>query len=174
MKQVIKTFLGVIIISSFILTSCNKVGNNDEILSLKKEVELLKREVDTLKLIHNLESSQEATNLNFLKKLNGKYSWDVKLFENENFKQRLSKLIGNENYSYLIEYWNVEGPMVFSGNVFIAKGCQAHNCNMTNFIIVYDFTNNVMYAGIRKEGWDKTFSEDDGVSPKVIEWRGWE
>lgn len=177
MKQVIKTFMGVILFSSIFLISCNKTNNNDNISDIKKEIELLKKEVDSLKSTQNTiekeNTQEENNNLNFLKKVNGKHTWDIKLFENKAFKCRLLKLIGDENYSFLSKYWITEAPMSFSGNIFSAKGCQIHNCNMTNFIIVYDFTNNVMYAGIRKEGNVKTFSEDEGDAPKVQEWRGW-
>lgn len=159
----------VIFLSSFIFTSCNKASNESEISNLKKENDSLKQVLNATK-----EKTEEKTaELDFLKTANGKYTWDIKLFENESFKKRLSKLIGSVNFTFLIGYWNLESPMSFSGNVFIAEGCKQHNCNMTNFIIVYDFTNNVMYVGMRKEGEVKTFSEDAGDSPKVIEWRGW-
>lgn len=61
-------------------------------------------------------------------------------------------------------------PMQFSDNIFVAEGCQAHNCGSTNFILVYNFNNNVLYAGIREEEYVKTFSEDGGFSTKIIDW----
>ena len=111
-----------------------------------------------------------SNNLEFLKKLNGKYPFKVKLFDNSEFNQRLKKLLGNSRYKFLSETWAVETPMEFSNNIFVAFGCQAHNCGSTNFIIVVDFSENLMYAGIREDDIVKTYSEDGSTLPKVIEW----
>jgi len=173
------TFLG----ASLIIFSCNGINktNNNEETNIEKENELLKKENELLKKEQELnqritteefkvKQSKKIDNLNFLKTLNGKYPFDVKLLQNFALTQRLKILLGNERYNFLIENWATEVPMSFLNNIFVAEGCQAHNCSSTNFIIVYNFSNNVMYAGIREEENIKTYSEDGSNSIKINEW----
>lgn len=183
------TILIAILVTTFTLTSCNqtsKLDDKDKAL-IEKENELLKKENELLKKEQELSQKSSKTtidnsaikqpdnstlnNLDFLKKLNGKYPYEVKLFENSILMKRLKKLLGNSRYNFLIETWTVETPMEFANNIFVASGCQAHNCGYTNFIIVFDFSNNVMYAGIREEYKVKTYSEDGSNSPKINEWK---
>lgn len=168
---------------SLIIFSCNgihKTNDNDE-TNIEKENELLKKENELLKKEQELnqkitiveskvKQSENIDNLNFLKTLNGKYPNDVKLLDNSSLTQRLKILLGNERYKFLKENWATEIPMSFLNNIFVAEGCQAHNCSSTNFIIVYNFSNNVMYAGIREEENIKTYSEDGSTSIKISEW----
>ena len=109
-------------------------------------------------------------NLVFLQSYAGKYPADVGLFENMLFKQRLYNLLGKTRFNFLSETWAVETPMEISENTFVAEGCQAHNCGFTNFIIVVDFSTNVMYAGIREYSSVEIFSEDTTVSQKIKIW----
>jgi len=111
-----------------------------------------------------------SSRLDFLRSLNGKYSHDVGLFEKPEFSQRLKSLLGSERYTFLKTYWNVTSPIEVNNNTFVAEGCQKHNCGSTNFIIVYDFLNNVMYAGIMEENDAYTYSEHGKHSPIVINW----
>jgi hypothetical protein len=168
---------------SLIFFSCKGINNtnDNEETTVEKENELLRKENELLIKEQELnqkiaieesqaKQSERTDNLNFLKKLNGKYPYDVKLLENSSLAQRLKILIGNERYNFLIENWATEIPMVFSKNIFVAEGCQAHNCGSTNFILVYNFNNNVMYCGIREEENVKTYSEDVSNSIKISEW----
>ncbi len=182
------TILIAILVTTFTLTSCNQTSKSDDKdkALTEKENELLKKENELLKKEQELNQKSSKTttdnstikqpdnstlnNLDFLKKLNGKYPYEVKLFENTALMQRLKKLLGNSRYNFLKETWAVETPMEFANNIFVASGCQAHNCGSTNFIIVFDFSNNVMYVGIREEDKVKTYSEDGSNSPKINEW----
>ena len=139
---------------------------------MKKEQELNQKTAKTTdnSTVKQQPDNSTSDNLDFLKKLNGKYPYEVKLFDNSTFKQRLKNLLGKSRYNFLTETWAVEVPMEFTNNIFVASGCQAHNCVSTNFIIVVDFSKNVMYAGIREEGKVKTYSEDGSSSSKVTEW----
>lgn len=189
MRQFNLTILIAFVVITFTLTSCNQTSKSDgkDKELIEKENELLKKENELLKKEQELnqKSAKTATdnstvrqqsdnstsnNLDFLKKLNGKYPYEVKLLDNTAFTQRLKKLLGNSRYNFLKETWAVETPMEFANNIFVASGCQAHNCGSTNFIIVVDFSNNVMYAGIREEDNVKTYSEDGSNSSKVSEW----
>ena len=115
-------------------------------------------------------SNSTSSNLDFLKKLNGKYPHDVTLLDNSALTDRLKKLISNSRFTFLKATWELESPMEFKNNIFMATGAQAHNAGSTNFIIVYDFTTNIMYAGIREEDKVKTYSEDGSNSQKINEW----
>lgn len=176
-----------ILLTTFALISCNQTSKSDDKALIEKENELLKKENELLKKEQELTQKSVNTpidkstarqqtdnstsnNLDFLKKLKGKYPYEVKLFDNSALNQRLKKLLGGIRYNFLKETWAVETPMEFANNIFVASGCQAHNCGSTNFIIVVDFSNNVMYAGIREDDKVKTYSEDGSNSPKVNEW----
>jgi hypothetical protein len=112
---------------------------------------------------------QKTGSLDFLKNFNGKYPEAMALFEHAAFTQRLETLLGREQYRFLIETWAVEVPMDMLDGVFAASGCERHNCAATNFIIVYSFADDAMYAGVRVEGQVSVFSEKKNSSHKKIE-----
>ena len=189
MKQINLNILIVIFLTSLASTSCNqtsksytreKTQTERENEQLKKENELLKKELASNQNSAGTAKNQPTViqqvdrsplnNLNFLKELDGKYPFEVELFDNTDFTQRLKKLLGNSRYNFLKETWAVEIPIEYKNNVFVASGCQAHNCGSTNFIVVYDFPNDVMYAGIREEDQITTYSENGGSSEKIIKW----
>jgi hypothetical protein len=132
---------------------------------LEKYIISEKEDADT-----DINNTYSTTDFNFLKDLNGEYPSRAKIFENNKFNQRLKNLLGNR-YEFFKETWTTESPIKFSNDIFIAEACEAHNCNMTNFIIEYDFKNNVMCAGIREEGQVKTYSENGEISLTIKEWR---
>lgn len=184
MKYINLKILIIILSINLIFISCKETKSKNDIeeITVEKENELLKRENELLRKEQELnqkivieesqaKQSERTDNLNFLKILNGKYPHDVKLLENPIFTQRLKTLLGNERYNFLVENWATEIPIIFSNNFFVAEGCQLHNCSSTNFIIIYNFSNNVMYAGIREEENIKTYSEDGSNSIKINEWK---
>lgn len=112
-----------------------------------------------------------AQDLAFLQKLNGKYPYEVKLLNEPKLTTRLQKLMG-ENYSALKEFWEVEEPIKITENEFVASACQAHNCDNTNFIIVYNFKTNILYTGVRQEQQVQTYSEDGSTCQALKDWIG--
>lgn len=167
-----------ILITTLTLISCNQTSKDNETALIEKENKLLKKENELLKKEQELNQKSANTtddnstlnSLDFLKKLDGKYPYEVKLFHNSILVKRLKKLLGNSRYTFLKETWAVETPMEFANNIFVASACQQHNCGSTNFIIVVDFSNNTIYAGIREEDNVKTYSEDGSYSQKINEW----
>jgi len=142
---------------------------------LKKENELLKKEQElNTKIVQGETNNQtdgikqksNSVNLDFLKSTNGKYPNEIKLLENPVLTQRLKKLLGNR-YNFLKETWAVESPIEVKDNIFSAFGCQAHNCGSTNFIIIIDFSKNVIYSGVRENDIVKTYSEDGSNTRKL-------
>lgn len=150
MKHIHLTMLAVAVLTTGLFTSCKqKVQETDATLGVETVV--------------------EKPSLRFLKDLNGQYPKDAKVFENADFTQRLQELLG-DRYEFLVATWNVESPIIISDNSFIANACQAHNCMETNFIIVYSFSKNVLYAGIRENNEVKTYSEDGSAHLQVAHW----
>lgn len=99
-----------------------------------------------------------------------KYPFDVHLFEDTLFTKRVKKLIGNHNYRYLVDHWDVETPITIDKGLFIVSGCKAHTCNETNFIIVIDPTKDIMNVGIRKNRAVSVYTEDGIYSSPVKKW----
>jgi hypothetical protein len=107
--------------------------------------------------------------VDFLREYVDKYPRDVNLLDNPHITKRLEKLLGIR-YAFLKEAWTVESPMQIDENTFIAGGCMEHNCGDTNFIIVVDLAQNLMYVGIREDGWTKVYSEDGSTHPYTQLW----
>lgn len=112
----------------------------------------------------------EEANLDFLKKYDGKYAYEVHLFEKKIFADRLSKLIGEDNFK-TVQSWDTEMPMEYRDNVFVAEGCKPHDCGSNNYIIVYNFSEDAMYAGILTRDEAATFSENGKSSERVEKWK---
>lgn len=92
------------------------------------------------------------------------------MFDNSTFKNRIKQHHGNNRFNFKSKTRAVEIPIEFNKNVFVAEGWQDHNCSSTNFIILIDFLNNTMYAGIREEGEIELYSEDGSTFPKINAW----
>ena len=113
---------------------------------------------------------KESTSLAYLKNYNGKYPGEVKLFSKPQFVNRVKSLIGTR-YTTLKNYWDVESPIEITGDIFIAYACRPHNCDITNFMIIYDLKNDKMFVGIREEEKAKTYSENGTPIPaRMDDW----
>jgi hypothetical protein len=167
------TFFTSLILFSLLISSCNQIGRteNSKNDSTTKENETQNKEegLSEKKQDKNNQPFVDKTdNLDFLKTMNGKYSYEIKLLDNPILTKRLKKLLGNR-YSFLKETWSVETPIEVKDNIFSASACEAHNCASTNFIIIIDFSKNVLYAGVRENDIVKTYSEDGSNSQKLNE-----
>lgn len=132
----------------------------------KKDV--IKRIVNSFKfnITEIVGKISKQNNLEFLISTNGIYPKDINLLEDSTLRKRLKDLIGS-GYNFLLNNWNVENPIVVKNNIFVAFGCQSHNCDSTNFIIIMDFSKNVLYCGIRENNNVKSFSEDGSNIQKL-------
>ncbi len=166
--KILAIFLGVLLLISFIanLSAEKKVASPSS--SPSTEPVAASQPVPASKV-----EEPNYDNLDFLKSFDGKYPADVKLFDNPVLSSRLTKILGNR-FNFLKENFAVESPMTINQNIFIARGCQAHNCVFTNFIIIADIEKNIIYIGIREEQDIKTYSEDgsDALS-KINEYSDW-
>lgn len=175
MPRINSTILIAGLLAISISSACNQSGEtgNKEKEGIKKEQEPGKTSAmpatDSLPTKQKEAGNSTSNNLDFLKNLDGKYPYEVKLLDNPALKKRLEDLLGSR-FTFLKDTWAVETPIEIKNNVFVATGCQAHNCSSTNFIIVVDLTKNVIYAGVREEDKVKTYSEDGTSSLQLTEW----
>ena len=179
-----KNLILIIILSSFVV-SCNSKLDKEKILK-EKEIELLKKEKELLEKQNNtileqknvaklsndsiVQSKPISSNLDFLIKYENKRVNESRLFKNYAFISRLKKLLGKSVLDFMINYWNVEGVILIQDNIFIAEGCQAHNCGETNFIITYDFITKVLAVGVREEQRVQIYSEDGSRTQPISDW----
>lgn len=113
---------------------------------------------------------QKNTSLRFLTKYKGKYPSEVKLLNNTILKNRIIQLIGKKRYQYMNQTWAVEGGIGIKNNLFDASGCEQHNCDMTNFIIVVDIEKDILYVGYRVEDEVYKFGENQNYPSSILDW----
>lgn len=115
--------------------------------------------------------STPSSSLSFLKSYKGKSPQEVGLFKQKAFTSRLRQLLGLANYAFLEKNWHVQMPMEYAGNLFVAEACQRHSCGFTDFMVVYDFAADRLYAGIRKDRVPKTYAEKGAALPQsLVKW----
>lgn len=114
-------------------------------------------------------TSKPADKLHFLKGAEGKYPDDINLLKRNALKKRLKKLLGSK-YKFLIKNFNVQTPIEFTGGIYTTFGCRAHSCADTNFMIAYDFSKDILYAGIREDPQVTIYSESGDIPGKIMEW----
>jgi len=171
MKDLNFSFLALILLLA--LNSCNqsnkledKTGLLNKEQSLNKELTVESLAKDTL---NQQQSFMNSDSLEFLKTLNGKYSFKVNLFENKSLSKRLQRLLGDK-YTVITEDCIVAMPIEIQNDIFVCEGCQEHNCDGTNFIIIYNFSTNILQVGIKENYVNKGYSEDGESSPRINEW----
>lgn len=160
MKQII---LAAVFVGSMLAGSCDRI-NNDHSKNMMTAMEITPAQIPE----QDIDSSGTDDHV-FLKNLQGRYPKEVKLFDNPIFGRRLKTLLGHRYY-FLVEAWNVETPIEYNNNEFIASACQVNNCDKTGFIIVFNFSEDVMYVGIREGDMIKTYSENGRHNIQVEEW----
>ena len=149
----------------FILTSCFIEPKKDIEVSYNKK-ELQKRKQHREKIV----IQKKINDFDYLKNLAGKYPFDVKLLENVLLQKKIKNLIGNRFY-FLKNTWSTEVPIKIEDGFFIASGCEQHNCNNTNFIIVMELKTNKLFVGIREENEIKIYSEGDFEPKQITDWK---
>lgn len=174
MRHTNYAILSAIFLAALIVSSCNPTNKPGEKVKTPAEKEQeTTQKTDTLISGTQAEKQTDITkqgNLDFLKEFNGKYPNDVKLLDNPVLTQRLKKLLG-DRFTFLKETWAVETPIEIKNNIFVASGCQAHNCDNTNFLLVVDFSKNIVYAGVREEENVKLYAEDGSDNPELNKWQ---
>lgn len=89
------------------------------------------------------EPTSTPTVLIILKRAKGKYPAEIKLLENAEMDGRLNKLLGKD-FAAMKAHWNVENPIEIESRVFMASGCEAHNCGANHYLLFVDMpTDNI-------------------------------
>lgn len=180
--------LAAIFIMTFSVTSCNQTSKSDnkEKSLTEKENELLKKENELLKKEQGLnqkavkpttdnqtakqQQSENAVsdNLDFLNKLDKKYPYEIKLFDNPILKNRLKKMLGSQ-YDFMQIIWEVETPIEITNGLFYAWGMQAHSGGDPSAVLMADINKNILYVGIRKDEQVKIYTEDGSKAPQRLQ-----
>lgn len=119
--------------------------------------------------LSEIEAESSSGSMTFLNSFVGKYPHEVNLLEHPILSKRLATLIG-DRFEFMKKTWAVAGPMQLSNGKFIASACMAHNCASTNFIIIYDFASNILYAGIREDDVVTAYSENGASCAELQAW----
>lgn len=95
-----------------------------------------------------LTNQNNALAYDLLKSFDGQYPFDIDLLDNELFRNRIRHLLGDSRFAFMQKYFEVQAPMTVTQSVFVARGCKTHECNSTNFTLIYDIKNNKFYVVI--------------------------
>ena len=131
MKKIILPFLFMIL-----WISCDKIKtnkNNDEKLSPEITTEEKKENKAPESIIPDVP-------LGFLVTYEGKYAAQEKLFEKEDFAQRL-KSLDRFNYEALLKNYNTETPVTIVENIVHMSGCRQNDCPSSAYDFFIDLDN---------------------------------
>lgn len=116
---------------------------------------------------HKNQNTDSSGNLDFLKTLAGKYPYEVQLFDNPVFAQRLQKLLG-ERFDFLKSIWETQTPIEINNDLFYAWAMKAHSGGDPSAVLMFSFNSNVLFAGIRENGEEQFYSEDGSDVPQRL------
>lgn len=158
--------LSVYLIFSFLSVS---MSGMEDFGSFAKEKNAILENLTNSKQNGNTNNSQVSNDLDFLRDMNGKYPYEIKLLDNDILKARIVNLIG-DRYSTFKMKWNTETPITVSDNIFVASAFEAHNATATCFIIVFDISNNILYVGMKENGEILLYSENGKSCQQLDNW----
>ena len=94
----------------------------------------------------------------------GKYPQsDLKLLEDEDFKQRL-KTLTERNYEEIMDNFETETPIVSDNEVYKFTGCKAHACPSYLITVLYDAKTGNMNVVVSKNGKVQIYKEDGKIT----------
>ena len=103
-----------------------------------------------------------------LKKFVGKYPYEVKLLDRPELKDRLKKLLGPD-FAAMKANWNVETPIRIESGIFMASGCEQHNCGDNRYLIFVDLEKDNINV-LHLENGTQTYAERGKIAlPKKFE-----
>ncbi|MCA0931810.1 hypothetical protein LCM02_05050 [Lutimonas saemankumensis] len=127
-----KIILALLIVTLFV--GCNKVKSNQD--SNKNEASEKEAVPETVAD----EIVVPDVPLGFLVTYEGKYATQEKLFEKEEFAQRL-KSLDRFNYEALLKNYNTETPVTIVDQVVHMSGCRQHDCPASAYDFFIDLDN---------------------------------
>ncbi len=104
-----------------------------------------------------------------LKAVEGKYTYDVDIFEKDVIKNRLVKLLGAQVFDDVTECFMTVTPYKISNDIFYFSGSSKISYNSCN--IAFDMKNNVFHVKIvyDESGEEKVYSDDIELYNKLPE-----
>lgn len=161
---------GTILILSFIIW--NSFSDKKTIQSDKSSLTNMEKisTSDSIKIIPNESKSEKDENnsLAFLKDYAGKEP--SKLLEDPILRKRLISLITKKRYEFMKDKWMVQSTVIVHNNIFETWGCEAHNCDVNNFIIVADLKKDKLFVGYVEENKMEKFGESDNYPKMFSQW----
>ena len=160
-------FILIFLVFNFLFTSCNESLNNTH----SKEIESNESE-DEKRIAIFIKPKQinlKKENLDYLKRYNNQYAFDLDLLKNPKLKERIIQLIGNENFKFMDDLTG-STPAELKNNRFSCWIYKAHDACCNHSIIDIDFKKNILYVGICINHDYKLYSEDGSSSEKLKEW----
>ncbi len=119
----------------------------------------------------NTNAARQTNSLAFLNELNGKYMFEVNIFDNPVMKQRLQKLVGKEFIPLKTQLFGVVGPYEVKNGMFYFWGMVPHSGGDPGALIMADITKDILYVGIRRNKKIQYFKETETQLPqRMIEW----
>lgn len=115
----------------------------------------------------NMSKYVDSLDLSYLNTLDGKYAYDIGFFDNQVIKDRLVKLVGENNFENAIMKFGVAGPIEIKNGILVARGCKPHDCSSSNYVLAIDINKNNFYVIIQQNNVPKNYFETDMVSEYV-------
>lgn len=154
MKKIL--FLLLIIIT--FLTSC-EVAESETSENVQQEI--VQQEVEAPKEIPFIPVDPNRASLEFLRKLEGKYPVNSKLFETEPIKARLEKLLAHK-YMDFIQRMEVQMPIRVQGDLAIMRGTMTNGGRTEEAALVVDISKNLMWVALLQNGKEVLHYNEDG------------
>ncbi len=166
----------------FLIWGCQSSIEQEKKETENLEKEIVKDEQELEKEEQKLEKEENQVDqpfandttpksLSFLIPFRDRYPHDISFLELPLLKPRLLHLLGKEKYAYVKQIWQVETPIEIKDSLFYAWGMEAHSGGDPSAVVMADLNQNLLYVGIRQNGTEKMYAENNRpVPPRLMEW----
>ncbi|MEI3791380.1 MULTISPECIES: hypothetical protein [unclassified Chryseobacterium] len=155
-----KLILSACAFSLLTVVSCKKETKIDT-SSSKDSLAAITKDSVIIKADSAISSASSSTR-NIITNNIGKYPNDIKLFENEDFTDRVKKITGTQ-YDEIFKNFNVESQIVSENGIYKVAGCKQHDCPGYSTSIFYDSKNDNLNVAIDKNGKITDFTEKEKI-----------
>lgn len=157
----------MILAFAYALVGCDAERKTDE-----ATIEALNPHIDTVAVGVDKAGNIQEHELAYLVAYDKKYPKGVRLFDDVRLARRLQALMGAE-YDYMLGVWKVESPIEVKDGFVIARACEQHNCDVTNFIVVVEQKTDQVFVGVRKEGEVTYYGETSAKTAQLAPIKVW-
>lgn len=142
---------GIIILGVWIFTSDHSTNVSAPVSAptppFASSSENVNRQITTLVYKANNDMVLNSSRVGELKKLAGKYPYEVNFFKIPEIQLATQKVFGNE-LQHLRDNLQVEVPIDLTSDCLVIKGCLPHNCHDENAILVIDLASARIHGAI--------------------------